>query len=572
MPTMDFKWPGSSRSSWPWWLIMALPVLAYFVYVWRWAFGMPLMDDTTLIGTINQFAERGFSHPADLLLEQLNDHRVVFSRLAALLSYQLHGFLDVRWMALVGYANLLLLVGVLYQLFRTARLPLAYFAPVPFLLCNPHLYQINLWGLVAFQPPLATAFSLGSLSVLAKNRRWGWALPLAAMASFAGGNGLMAWVAGSLLLVVQGRFRVLVAWLLTAGGVLGLYFHEYHLSSATVRSPAPAVLLRNLVLNVVVFTGSYLRVLSDSKAVLLSGLLGAGVLVGYAVLLLRKGFSVVAPAKPWLRNGLPTPANWLLHAALVCMLGTAAMIGVARAGSGLEEMVSDRFHLYSTVLLALFYLVAIASLAPTYRRWALCAILPFSVLTNAYAYLQYRPVRDTMVQALNADAYNYPQHGVFLHQFPDFTDPKPAYFRYCRFPGPFSENSARAIGQAARRGENPDSGPVSVVGKRLPVPFQPGLFPNLNLAVGPLQAGGVPQAGVWLFLADVRASNRVFFIAPRREKATTAVFLSTGNFYADHFYATFPNKLPPGTYCLGLCWLRAGQPVVRCTRQVVKIK
>jgi hypothetical protein len=550
-------------------VLAVVPVAAYFAYVGRWAFNAPLMDDMTLVESVNRFEAEGLAGLGRILLQQLNDHRVVFARGAALVAYGLHGYLDVRWMALVGYVNLLLLGGVLYRMFRTTTLPVAYFLPVPFLLFSPHLYQISLWGLVAFQPPVATLFSLAALLVLAQRRGWGWALPLGALAPFAGGNGLVVLLSGGLLLTVLGQFRRLGVWLVMAVGVAGLYFHDFHLSEASAASrPTGLVsLLADLLVNVTVFAGSYLRVFSDSKAVPLSAALGLVLLVGYVAL----GVELVRPSKAARPEETTPRINWLLHTAWVNMLGTAAMIALARAGSGAAEMVSDRFHLYSTVLLITFYLVAVASLPRIWRQGVLAVVLPFSVLVNAYAYLQYRPARDNLVEGLAADAYNYPRHGVFLHQFPHFIDPKPPFYRHCHFPTLLTDGVAGRVLRAARTDSDRVDIPVRVTWQRAPVPFQSGLFPTLDVSVGPLPTGTVPQSAVWLFLANVQA-NRLFFIAPKREKNPLATLLTTGYFYNSRLYATFPDKLSRGTYRLGLCWFNGPAPVVCFTRQMVRVR
>ena len=548
-----------------------IPVLAYAGYVWRWAFDAPLMDDITLADTVNQFAEEGFASLGTGLMAQLNDHRIVFSRLAALVAYGLSGYLNVRAVALVGYANLLLLGWLLWRLFRTTGLKPVYFLPAPFLLFSPYLYQISLWGLVSFQPPLATAFSLASLLVLNQPRRWGWAVLLALMGLFAGGNGLMAFVAGGFLLLVQRRFRHLVGWMLFTGAALTLYFDGYRFSSASqVAGDLPEV-LRALFVNTIAFVGSPVTVFSESKGMPLSLVLGGGVVLLSAGLFWRKLVPSMVQNR-WtarLKGVFPAPTSALLLAALLCLLGTAGLIALVRSSGGAQEMLSDRFHLYSAVLLIVFYLALVASLNPTYRRWALLAALPVAVLTNAYAYLQYRPIRDTMTEGMAADAYNFWHHRVFLHQYPDFTDPRPEKFLHCRFPVTFSETAARHLVQLARRGQGQVGVHAQVTRLQRPVAFRVGLFPYLEVDIDAPPGVPLPDERVWLFLVDKSKANAVFFLAARRQKAPLTEYLRTGRFYINRFSATVPRKMAAGSYHLGLCWFRDGRVAGLCTPGLV---
>lgn len=549
-------------------LVGLVPVVAYAAYVGRWAFDTPLMDDFTLVHSVNRLADNGFADVGSILLEQLNDHRIVFSRAAALLVYGLRGYLDVRLLAWAGYANLLLLGWVLWRFFRTTGLPGAYFLPVPFLLFSPFLYQISLWGLVSFQPPLATAFSLASLYLLHRDRRWGWALPLAVMALFAGGNGVVVFASGGLLLVAERRYRRLVPWLVVCGAALGLYFYHYRFSSASQTPGGLLAWLGALVTNTAVFAGSYGSVFSGSKAVPVGLGLGSVVLVLSGLLFLRKIFP---RAQFGLNRLFPAPTNWRLLAALLNMLGTAAMIALARSGGGAQEMTSDRFHLYASVLFVVFYLALVASLAPRHRRWLLRAALPLALLANAYAYVQFRPARDVLVESLAADAYNFPRHGVFLHQFPDFRDEPASEFRHCRFPVTFSEAAAQAVGQTARRGRPTVPAKTNVRALDRPIPYRGGLFPNLDVGLDLPDETPLPADAVWLFLASTERDGRVFFVAARRHKAPLTQYLRTGRFYANRFSTTIPRKVPAGRYRMGLCWLEGERAVAVCAPGTVAL-
>lgn len=550
---------------------IALPIAVFFGYVWRWALYIPYQDDMALIFAVNYFEEYSFPRLPKILLEQLNDHRIVFSNLAALVSYLFAGYIDFRGIALAGYANLLLLGYGLFLFFRTTRLPLPYFLPVAFILFNPYVYQISLWGLVSFQVPLTLAFSLLSLRALYTSERVGGALFWAVCATFSSGSGFFSFVLGGFLLLVQRRYRLLAYWLVGFVGTMSFYFMDYRFSSAT-QLPAWSELIERFLTNIAVFSGSYLRIFSDSKALPMMIGFGGVILVSYGLLLLRRVPGTSVKFQRALRVVFLRRANWLLHAGFLTLLATGSLIALARSSGGAMEMASDRFHLYSSTLLCLFYLILVGSLARTVRRILLPVAVGLTALSTVYAYLHTEPSRDALYGALAADAYNYPQHRFFLHQYAHLPDLDSVFYRHCRFPTSFSETAIQDIWQGSPRRESSLNSHLNYTVKRVKQPVDQPIHPMINLKLQVNSSHRLPQTSILMTLSATDRPGKVYLVAPWRTRAPLMEWLQTGQYYVNTFGVNFPDKLPAGTYRLGLCWREdTGAMTVLNTTHVLKL-
>src|SRR6476646_2868036 len=86
------------------WLAFGLPFAVYLGLVWRSAVDVPFADDFDVFVKFLVLYQ-DLDSPLDrveLVFSLHNEHRLVLSRLAALVQYQLHGVLDFRELILFG--------------------------------------------------------------------------------------------------------------------------------------------------------------------------------------------------------------------------------------------------------------------------------------------------------------------------------------------------------------------------------------------------------------------------------------------------------------------------------------
>ncbi len=196
----------------------------------------PIDDDfAAILKFAIEFQDAGtFGERVALLWAQYFEHRFVFLRVVTLL-FAWAGTIDLYAMNLLGAATLfgsalvLCFAGrphhVKHPLLRYAVL-----APVFLLVFQFHHYALvlNTAGAMTSTPVFLPAF-LALLWIA----RPGAAYFAAALAAALGavlvfGNGLFLVLPGALILLVTGRWRALIVWLLVFAAVFALYFVDYY--------------------------------------------------------------------------------------------------------------------------------------------------------------------------------------------------------------------------------------------------------------------------------------------------------------------------------------------------------
>ncbi|CCG99746.1 hypothetical protein FAES_1736 [Fibrella aestuarina BUZ 2] len=248
-------WPNTA-SFWTTLLSIVLIVIALTSYYWvlnQYAINVPVSDDyqATL-----QFLLDYEANPArrfDLLLGQHNEHRIVVSRLLALLNYSLLGEANFRQLLLW---QSLFLAGLLWAVLWFIRLCGVRLSPQRLLPLVLLLFSLNTWetylfvsgGSQSYPALLGMTLTLISLHQLQRGNGWsqvrwlGIGTACAVIATFSFGCGALAWAGGLLLLLLHQRWYVCLVWLVSAALIMIAYLHGYQ---PTTLSQQPLTLLRD---------------------------------------------------------------------------------------------------------------------------------------------------------------------------------------------------------------------------------------------------------------------------------------------------------------------------------------
>ena len=217
-----------SRFSWLAWLLIALPIGLFAGIALHFAENIPWFDDVEMfVGFIQEYYNTDSSNEkAFWLLEPNSEHRILFAKLAALGTYLTTDHLNFRGMILTGNLFALGLVGLLYVVFRSMRLSVWAFVPVPFMLLHPQYYMTISWSITSLQHPVVLFLSCLVMYLLARGgqNRFLLALPLQIFSSLSMSNALFAWLSGGVILWRQGHYRRLAVWLLTGALTIVFYF------------------------------------------------------------------------------------------------------------------------------------------------------------------------------------------------------------------------------------------------------------------------------------------------------------------------------------------------------------
>jgi hypothetical protein len=396
-------------------LLAAVPVVVFYGYFGWYAVNVPFQDDYDgVLGSVMQLLDaRSAGEWFQALIAQDDEYRVSFVRLVSLGLYGLTGEVDFR---VLGWLGNLLLLGFLVLFFRTTRqlgLPVAYFAPVPFLLLTQHFYEGTFWGWIPCQYFAVLFWAFLTLYLVSRNRIWSfvWAVGLAVVTTFTNGNGLLVFGAGAVLLLYIRRWNWLVVWLLTMAAAAGLYFYGWELPAYRPKLADNLRAWPVMVSGLFAFLGAHLDILPDQPTIrrvalpVAAGLFVAGWVAALLVVFLRGTWvrlqkDTVSPSA----NQQPTTAGNLITLlairpqAYLFVLGgllfvglTAGILVVGRASLGLDTVLLSRYKLNAALIACLTYLSVAAVLAGAARRtWAL-AFGAVAVGVWGWTYARYTP-------------------------------------------------------------------------------------------------------------------------------------------------------------------------------------
>ncbi|MPR32463.1 hypothetical protein [Salmonirosea aquatica] len=368
-------------------------------------------DDFHLLKTIVWFQETdSFYEKIALLLQQHNEHRILFPRLLTWLDYRLEG--HINWPVLMVLGNMVW-CGVLYFLwdaFRTLRLNPWLFLPIPWLLFHPFYYDNLTWTISVLQQSVIV-FILAWLVHAFTNRRFLLAIGIVLLGTFTHGNGIFGFAVGIVFLVIYREWRWLGIWLLVALITAFVYFYGFERGQSADFARSLSDPLR-LIAYFCTFLGSVTQVFGPHDWPSVAW--GAIVFLGIAWF----GFPKIYAQY---RSGPPLSYFEKMLLGNLLFLGiTALLVAVSRSWSATDFLIPPRYAHYSPYITAWFYLVGIAVLARSYiwywsLPWGILAVLIWLVsYLNYFTTLEYR--RDW----LRADKANWENYDVFLQYAPSF--------------------------------------------------------------------------------------------------------------------------------------------------------
>lgn len=333
--------------------VLLLPMILYLLLVFKLAVNIPFQDDyDAILSYINlSGAER-----LDLLFAQHNEHRIVFTKIISVLTHQILGEVDFRILIFIGNASLVVILYVLYLLFKKLGVPVLYFLPVPYLLFSIRLWGNATWAMASIGNYYVLLFSLLSLFFFNKNGIASLVLSMAfaVLASLTSGSGLFVFpilLIWAIITFKNGKAcdssqvtasgngsrnaTRLIATLMTFLLVGYLYFESYE-------KPAHHPSIVNAFLNPIASITYFFGFLGSCIPYKLPALLlGATSFISFCYLTYNKQYK-------------KTP---ILYSFALLLIITAAVAAVTRSSFGVKQALSSRYAIVSVQLLASIYLI-----------------------------------------------------------------------------------------------------------------------------------------------------------------------------------------------------------------------
>ncbi|XWW47728.1 hypothetical protein JYG30_09895 [Fibrella sp. USSR17] len=404
------------------WLLIALPTLLFAGIALRFVENIPWYDDVEMFivfiqdfYTVDTLREKVY-----WLLEPNNEHRILFAKLAALFTYLTTGHMNFRGMTLIGNLFLLFLLGLLFTVFRSMRLSIWAFVPVPFILLHPQYFMTISWSITSLQHPVVLFLSCAVMYLLSRSGRdWFiWAIPLQIFASLSMSNALFGWLSGAVVLWRQGHYRRLVLW-----GVLGvvtMVLYVQGFDNAQGHGHSLEFLLQQPHMVIIGFL-SFIGGSFDLLPLLPYQWRGVLPTLGGLLMVVTALWLVSRMSWPFRRRAIATDnksvqamnENFFLGCYGVLLINAVA-VGLLRMRYGYGVMLVSNYMIYPALLICLLYLNGLQEVGQRYRAVWQRAGLGLGLLIWSVSYFWHLPEMLFRHKFVLAAAYNQEHNEIGL--------------------------------------------------------------------------------------------------------------------------------------------------------------
>lgn len=341
-------------------LICGSLIIFYFVIVVSNSVNIPNGDDLYCLLLFTQEFQDAPSWTTrfELITQQWVEHRIVYSRFTALLSYWITGQVNFIAIIIIGNMTLVGFTALFWKLIKRTGVSMYYLIPVVLILFSPVMYEANVWaGACTVYMPVCF-LGLLTIYLLVNKPKTGFVTGLltALLATFSFGNGMFAFFAGLVVLIYLHQYRLAVIWAFLTALSIFLYFRNYEAFSATDAFGVAAHFEKPLYLlyNLFGFSGGIFDSTENSNtpvvAANIPAILIGGVLISviiYGVFLFAKG-EYTAVRKDKLK------VTWL---GMILFVGiTTLVMTYSRSVGEAMNTLSSRYKIYSMVIFLLVYL------------------------------------------------------------------------------------------------------------------------------------------------------------------------------------------------------------------------
>ena len=322
-------------------------LIGLYFYLWNhYALNIPKWDDHPLKGVVSDFEKSTtLSEQFNIIFRQHNEHRIVLTRIVAIIDYQLFGELNFKHLMFFGNLALLVIWWLITRFFKQTIAPVWYAIPIVALWFSMAFWENAFWGMAAVQNFWVVAFALLCFWVLRRNDGyWWWAMPVAFMAFFTSGNGILVFPISFLILLIQKKYQKSVIWVFFSIIIAVLYFQilDYHRPPQEFLVPTN---VKTIFRGFMLMAGSMVEGLpfglDTTKLPLYNGWLTTFVSVSLILYILRNFVKKQSELNHYDYFYLGGTLFALLSIALVCY---------SRLGGGTELMLNSRYKIYSALL------------------------------------------------------------------------------------------------------------------------------------------------------------------------------------------------------------------------------
>jgi hypothetical protein len=332
----------------PW---LLLPALFFYAILFAWNVDLPCGDDYDILGFVLHLRSLpGIgARLLAVLTDQHNEYKIMLGHALFALQYKLVGHVSFSILNVIGDMGIFWLALVLWRMFLPAQpnnaLRLALFVPVCWLLFQLSYAETLNAAEPAIQNLYILVFSFLAFDLLTRPDRRSFLCSLLCLvlAITASGNGFITGFIGTLYLGRNGhRLGRLSAWIGAITGMAALYAYHYNVmaSQGDKHGSIFAAMLDLKVLYIVSFLGSIGELAHFAPHI---SVFSGSLILGFTLCLLYLYLMV--------RGKLST--NAAVNSAVLFIFLTGVGVAGLRSGLGVEQSLSSRYRIYSSLLLIL---------------------------------------------------------------------------------------------------------------------------------------------------------------------------------------------------------------------------
>lgn len=397
-------------------LTVFFPILFFCIVAWRYCVDIPWFDDFEAFPV---FLDRWLNAGSiwDKWIEIIrpnNEHRMVFGKLAVVVYYLFTKTLNFKFLQAVGICFTLGTFSIFYKVIQRAGLSLWYLLPISLLLFQFEHYLVYGWSICGLQHQPVIFFITLTSHLLAR-RYFYWAILAAICANFSMSNGILVWVAGGGILILQQEYKKLGFWILTGISMIYLYLHD--IPAMGNESSVPYIIQHPVltILGFFTFLGGIFDVLPtwplNYRIILpiVAGILGTIIITVWWLKLLRR----------WIKNkqlpNVNSELTYFIFGISIFLIVNALIIAFLRPRFGFFVMLVSNYKLYPALFLVVLYVVLLCLQSSFISKKAILIVAAFvgSIIWLLSAFHSVNTLSEQR-KMLVINAYNQKMNGTGL--------------------------------------------------------------------------------------------------------------------------------------------------------------
>lgn len=384
--------------------LLLLPILLFYSFTAYYTVDVGWTDDWHCIEAfmVAWKTHVGLGERLNLLISQMNEHRVLYVRFFTLLSYALFGEINHSFLTFSGALHLLIIPAVFYRILLKEKLRLVYLVPVVLIIFSIQPYENNFWAITALQHSIAIIFSAWAFYLLSFNTESKYlyfAAVLLVVAMFTNGNGMFAFIGALPVVLLKRTKREQIIWgIITVLCFVG-YFSDFRMPS---HKPSVSANLTDYFLLIIVdffaFFGSVIdtsvlsfRVgLRYNVTTIFGAIAWLFIAVPFAIFLYDLAFNIRRKTRltKFLTHkfSLYPEVTLFVFSCFVFVSLSGLAFAVSRASLGVQEVYNSRYKAIPIFYYAVIYLSLLFGVDTINRSRLLRITVAFGFLFHVYSY------------------------------------------------------------------------------------------------------------------------------------------------------------------------------------------